>query len=76
MNNTRFIWDNEMDETKFAKWHNNEGILYPTEKSIKANAADNLLTTVEDYSKFMVYILNGADISKKLQTDMIKNQLK
>ena len=76
MNNTRFIWDHDVDETRFAKWHNNEGMLYPTEKNLKANAADNLLTTVEDYSRFMIYILNGAGISEELQAEMVKNQVK
>jgi CubicO group peptidase (beta-lactamase class C family) len=75
MKDTRFVWDRGLDETKFAKWHNNTYQLYPTEKNNEANAADNLLTTVEDYSKFMVYILNGAGLSKKLQTEIIKNQV-
>jgi CubicO group peptidase (beta-lactamase class C family) len=75
MNNTRFTWDKKLDENLFAKWHNSVGKLYPTEKNNKANAADNLTTTVEDYSKFMVHILKGAGLSKKLQAEMVKNQV-
>lgn len=76
MNDTRFIWDDKMDSTRFAKWHNEKGKLYETQKNTTANAADNLLTTVEDYSKFLVHILNGAGLSDKLYKEMITNQVK
>jgi CubicO group peptidase (beta-lactamase class C family) len=76
MNDTRFTWDDKIDSNKFAKWHNERGELYETLKNTTANAADNLLTTVEDYSKFMVHILNGAGLSDKLYNEMIANQVK
>jgi CubicO group peptidase (beta-lactamase class C family) len=76
MKDTRFVWDDKIDSTKFAKWHNERGELYETQKNTTANAADNLLTTVEDYSKFLVHILNGAGISKKLFKEMISDQVK
>jgi CubicO group peptidase (beta-lactamase class C family) len=74
MNNTNFVW-NEKYEYRFAKWHTKKGgELYPTKKHNLASGADDLLTTIEDYSKFMVYIMNGADLSKELQQEMVKNQ--
>lgn len=76
MKDTRFIWDEKMDSTRFAKWHNEKGGLYETQKNKTANAADNLLTTVEDYSKFLLHILNGAGLSDKLYNEMITNQVK
>lgn len=76
MKDTRFIWDDKMDSTRFAKWHNEKGGLYETQKNKTANAADNLLTTVEDYSKFLVYILNGAGLSDKLYKEMIADQVR
>jgi CubicO group peptidase (beta-lactamase class C family) len=76
MKDTRFIWDYKIDSTKFAKWHNERGELYETQKNTTANAADNLLTTVEDYSKFLVHILNGAGLSDKLFKEMISGQVK
>jgi len=76
MKDTRFIWDDKMDSTRFAKWHNEKGELYATQKNTTANAADNLLTTVEDYSKFLVHILNGAGLSEKFYKEMITNQVK
>ena len=76
MKDTRFIWDDKMDSTRFAKWHNEKGELYATQKNTNANAADNLLTTVEDYSRFLVHILNGAGLSDKLYKEMITKQVK
>ena len=76
MNDTRFFWDAQMDSNRFAKWHNEKGKLYATQKNTTANAADNLLTTVEDYSKFLVHILNGAGLSHKLYNEMIAAQVR
>ena len=75
MNDTRFVWDLNMDSTRFAKWHNEKGKLYETFKRTTANAADDLLTTVENYSKFLVHILNGAGLSDKLNKEMSANQV-
>jgi CubicO group peptidase (beta-lactamase class C family) len=74
MKDTKFYWDNKTDESRFAKWHTEKGELYPIKKHTTANAADDLLTTIEDYSKFMEYIIDGADLSKELQQEMVRNQ--
>jgi CubicO group peptidase (beta-lactamase class C family) len=42
MRDTRFVWDAEMDE---------KGNAYKINRNTKANAADDLLTTVEDLRK-------------------------
>jgi len=76
MDDTRFFWDERMDESRFAKWHSAKGERYETHKNTWVSAADDLLTTVEDYSKFVNYITNGADLSKELQQEMIKNQVR
>lgn len=76
MKDTKFIWDDKMDSTRFAKWHTEKGELYETHKNTTANAADNLLTTVEDYSKFLLHILNGAGLSDKLFKEMIAEQVR
>lgn len=59
MNDTRFYWDDKMDESRFAKWHSPEGELYENYKKTGVSAADDLLTTVEDYTKF---IGTGAEV--------------
>lgn len=76
MIDTRFYWDETVDEKRFAKWHTAEGELYETYKNKTANGADDLLTTVEDYSRFMVHIMNGAGLSKELYGQMISSQVR
>lgn len=76
MKDTRFIWDSTIHETRFARWYNNKGEMYPLSKNTSVNAADDLLTTVEDYCTFMVHIMNGAGLSEKLQKEMTANQIK
>lgn len=75
MNDTYFYWTNEINQERYQLEHDKAGkpIKYKQHKS--ANAADNLLTTVEDYSKFMVHILDGGGISKDLYEEMISKQV-
>jgi hypothetical protein len=64
-----------MDTTLYAIPHDGQG--NKIEISIKdrgVNAAGLLLTTIEDYSKFMIYVMNGAGLSPSLYNDMILSQ--
>ncbi len=76
MYDTRYYWDSTRKESRFAKWHDGKGNLYETYKNSSANAADDLLTTVGDYCKFMIHIMNGAGLSKELYGQMISNQVR
>lgn len=76
MYNTQFVWSKSIETKPFAKWHSATGELYETDKYYTANAADNLLTTVEDYLKFMLYVLQGAGLSEGLQKEMIADQVR
>ncbi|MBL7816960.1 MAG: beta-lactamase family protein [Saprospiraceae bacterium] len=76
MSDSHLIWDKTMDETRFAKWHNKKMGLYETTKRTDASAADDLLTTIEDYSKFMLHIIDGADLNPELFKDLRKHQVK
>lgn len=76
MANTKYYWDKTVDETRFARWHDVNGNLYEIHKNKTANAADDLLTTVEDYSRFMQHILDGAGLSKELYSQMVSNQVR
>jgi CubicO group peptidase (beta-lactamase class C family) len=75
MTDTRFFWDDTVDEARFARWYRADGTSYETEKNTSANGADNLLTTVGDYSRFMLHILNGAGLSRTLYRDMVSRQV-
>ncbi len=75
MNDTHFTWDKDMDENRYAQEHDENGKPIDFKKHQYANAAANLLTTIEDYSKFMVHILDGAGLSTKLYQEMMTKQV-
>ena len=67
-----------MDTTLYAIPHNGQGdrIGISISKERSVNAAALLLTTIEDYSKFMIYVMNGAGLSPGLYSDMVRSQIK
>lgn len=75
MKDTRFFWDEGMKETRFAIGHDAKGGAYKPYKNTKANAADDLLTTVEDYGKFLVSVMNGDGLSKDVFREMVSHQV-
>jgi CubicO group peptidase (beta-lactamase class C family) len=75
MRDTQFTWDAHTDESRFARWHDENGKhAYPDHKTTKANAADNLLTTVEDYGRFAAWVINGGGLSESLWQQMTTKQ--
>lgn len=76
MFDTHFWWDKSVDEKRYSENYDKLGKIIPTEKHHTANAADNLLTTVEDYGNFLAYVLKGADLSDELVQEMNKNQIR
>ncbi|MFC5045576.1 serine hydrolase [Aquimarina hainanensis] len=72
MHTTHFYWSNAVDENMYAAEHDEYGKPIPYEKYTHANAAANLLTTVEDYSKFLVYVSKGAGLSAALYNEFLK----
>ena len=75
MNNTEFFWSKKTDESRFAIGYNNKAIAYETIKNKTANGADDLLTTIEDYGKFLVSVMNSEGLSKEVFDDMTTNQV-
>lgn len=76
MTNTSFVWKETFDKKPHAKWYKADGKLYDYHKFYEANGADNLLTTIEDYSRFVLYVLQGAGLSSGLQKEMIADQVR
>ncbi|WP_108868560.1 serine hydrolase [Aquimarina aquimarini] len=74
MNSTHFYWTNEIDETQYAVEHDENGKPIEYKKYNVANASANLLTTIEDYSKFLIYVLNGAGLYEKTYNEFLKVQ--
>ncbi len=75
MNDSEFFWSKKTDESRFAVGYNNKAIAYETIKNKTANGADDLLTTIEDYGKFLVSVMNSEGLSKVVFDDMTANQV-
>ena len=71
MNDTRHYWDSSMDESRYAGRHDKDGKALEQEKWYEAHAANLLLTTVGDYSKFGVNVLIGAGLSEQVYKEMV-----
>ena len=76
MKDTRLVWDEEMDESRFAKWHDRSGKLYEIGKRSDACAADDMMTTLADLSKFAIHIMNEkGGLSDELYAEMVSPQV-
>jgi CubicO group peptidase (beta-lactamase class C family) len=75
MKSTKYHWGEKIDESRFAYKHNNEGKVYEEEIQKYASAAYGLLTTVEDYSKFGIDVINRAGLSDDLFNEMVSTQI-
>jgi CubicO group peptidase (beta-lactamase class C family) len=76
MNNTHFYWTPKINESYYAIEHDENGESIPFEKWYDTNAAANLMTTANDYSKFLIHIMNGAGLSESLYSEFLKPQAK
>ena len=76
MQSTQFFWDSKTDETRFAIGYDTSGKAYEIPKNSTANAADDLLTTVEDYGKFLLAVMEGKGLSKEVFDDMVGSQIR
>lgn len=76
MNDTSFVWNEKLDLRRVARWHRTNLKTYPIEKNQGANGADNLMTTIGDYTKFVSHILDGAGLSSALLQDMMRDHVR
>ena len=75
MKDTRHKWEDSLDESRFARWHDGDGKPYQeSNKTYWVSLDDDLLTTVEDYCKLGIHTINGAGLSDSLYQDMITPQ--
>lgn len=73
MEETRHAWDQYTDESRFARWHDTGGInAYLNHQKTSVSAADDLLTTIEDYGKFALHVLTGAGLDTAVYSEMIR----
>jgi len=74
MIDTQYVFNSSIDQSRFAKGYNSDGIAYDTIKNQTANGADDLLTSIEDYGKFLVSVLNKDGISEEVYKEMTSHQ--
>jgi CubicO group peptidase (beta-lactamase class C family) len=73
MNDTRHAWDRFTDESRFVHWYDKNGDEYKRDyKATSISAADDLLTTIEDYGKFAANVLQGGNLDSSVFNQMIR----
>jgi CubicO group peptidase (beta-lactamase class C family) len=70
MEDTRYGWGKGKDTSGYATPHDGNGAAISIPRHETPNAADWLVTTVADYTKFGAYVLQGAGLSDRLFADM------
>ena len=75
MTDTKFVWNDITDVSRLASGYDNKGNAYEPTKNKTANAADDLLTTVQDYGTFLCSVMNSDGLSKKVFDDMTSHQV-
>lgn len=71
---TKFTFDH-IDTLRLALPYDKDGNTYPTVKSTTPNGADDLMTTIEDYGKFLVSVMDSDGLSKQVFEEMTTNQV-
>jgi len=66
------IGQNQVNQERYQQEHDSEGSAIALQKHTVSNAADNLITTAEDFSKFMVHLLNGGGLQPELYQMLAK----
>ncbi len=74
MEDTQYIWNENIDASRVAKGYDKVGNSYPTHQRKINNGADDLLTTIKDYSTFLISAINSEGLSEEVFNDMITDQ--
>lgn len=75
MNDSQLVWSDKIDLSRYAMNYDNQGNAYEPTKNKTANAADDLLTTIEDYGNFLCSVMNSEGLSPKVFEEMISHQI-
>lgn len=76
MDNSTLKWLTNEQKKRFAKWYDGNGKEHNARyNTYNVSAADDLLTTVEDLSKFGIAVMNNTIINKTLFKEMVKPQI-
>lgn len=75
MNETQY-WSDSLDADRFAMWHNGQGQPYDISIQTPVSAADDLISTVEDYCRLGIGTMNGLGLADTLFQEMIQPAVK
>lgn len=76
MGDTSYIWNEEKDSERMVTGYDKNGNPYENVKNKTVNAADDLVTSVEDYGNFLVAVLNNSLLSPAVFEDVKTRQVK
>jgi CubicO group peptidase (beta-lactamase class C family) len=63
-------WSEGIDPQRLARCHDADGNDYGFSGESSVNAASNILSTPADYCRFLIHVMNGADLSQDLYDEM------
>lgn len=75
MDDTRYVWSEKIDTSRLAINYAKDGSTYEMAKNRVPNAADDLLTTIEDYGNFLVSVMNSDGLTQKVFNEVISPQV-
>ena len=75
MNDTSYIWNEKKQADRIVIGYDKNGKAYDIVKNKTASGADDLITSVEDYSKFLIGIMNNELLSNSVFEAMKTNQV-
>lgn len=75
MNDTGYIWNEKKNAERIVIGFDKDGKPYDIVKNKTVNAADDLVTSVEDYSKFLIAVMNNELLSPAVFEDMRTKQI-
>lgn len=70
MKDTSYIWNEKKYSERMILGYDNSGKPYEIVKNKTPNAADDLVTSIEDYGKFLVAVLNNDLLTPKTAEEM------
>ncbi|WP_312902192.1 serine hydrolase domain-containing protein [Chryseobacterium taichungense] len=75
MHDTSYIWNEKKDAERIVTGYDKNGKPYEIVKNSKPNAADDLITSVEDYGTFLIAVMNNDLLSKTVFKEMESRQV-
>lgn len=75
MKDTSYIWNEKKQADRIVIGYDKNGKPYDIVKNKTANAADDLTTSVEDYSKFLIGVMNNELLNPKIFEELKTKQI-